>query len=97
MYDSTATIGNTTNGKAPNVIGSFGFVGGSNGRVYPRNLSGAFSSDNVTGGAHVTSGGTATTVTEKFDFNAHKVSAVYDDNATGITPAGIYTLLCIKY
>ena len=90
IYDSGATLGTTTNGKAPNITGDFGQnandkAAAPTGCCFTTNTS----SRRRTSGE----GGTGHHMT----INANNSSAVYDDNATGITPAGVYTLWCIKY
>lgn len=96
LYDSGATLGSTTSGKAPNITGfaqgevnfiksSSGFYGGA-----------LYSSNNYNYQTRVEQS-TTYNQSRQINIDASLSSSVYDDNATGITPAGIYTLWCIKY
>ena len=94
VYDSGATIGDSTNGKAPNVKGNITNLYRGNGT-------------NVTGALNATREGSDVRHTQTSSgwnvipftvgIDASQSSGVYDDNATGIIPAGVYTLWCIKY
>ena len=88
IYDRTATLGDTTNGKAPNIKGHI---------PCPRlaaygDWTGVFYAD-VSGSTLATGGWSSNGGT----MDASRASQVYDDNASKITPAGVYTLICIKY
>lgn len=90
VYDSVATIGDTTNGKAPNITGWFNTNG-----AYQSWDSVLFTGVETGNNSHGWSGsGTQNT---KFNFDASKVSPVFDSSATGITPAGTFVLWCIKF
>ena len=91
IYNGTATIGSTTNGKAPNIKGKTGIF------MRAMNFSGCFIDDGTYGtgyniGAQSYSGSKSGLV-----FNASSSNSVYDDNATGIVPAGLYMNWIIKY
>ena len=92
VYDSTATLGDTTNGKAPNITGSFWYDGCNGGSGY---LSGAFTSGAGYYSYRNSNNNHATLTATNLD--ASLVSSVYDNDATGIIPAGVYTLWCIKF
>lgn len=81
IYDSTAIIGTTTKGKIPNITGD--------------NCSVVANASIQTGVILKTNKssyvGDKTSSTWKYtDFDASRSSDVYDNNATGITPAGVY-------
>lgn len=90
IYDGTATIGDTTNGKAPNITYSE-----SGNIAYLWNATGALRTTAGQGKRTTSNGSDWAYYSATFD--ASRCSAVYDNNATGITPAGVYTLWCIKY
>ena len=90
LYDSGATLGTTTNGKAPNITYS---ASGNIGYLY--NPTGALQATAGQGKKTTSNGTDWNYYSESFD--ASRSSSVYDNNATGITPAGVYTLWCIKY
>lgn len=86
-YDSSAALGTSTNGKAPNITGwiyPYSSMGG--------DVGGAFG---VSGGNNTASRGSG--VGWQYSFDASRCSSVYDTNATKITTAGINTLICIKF
>lgn len=91
LYDSTATLGATTNGKAPNIKGEI-----SNWANY-----GAAYNESALYGGSRTNWGALSGSSQQHDnnmfFDASRYNSVYDDNATGIIPAGVYMLWCIKY
>lgn len=95
LFDSSATIGSQTDGKAPNIkgwclAGSYYVAAGFNSGTAPF----------YAGGNHTLqfqrSGGQSQTQPE-LGFDASLSSAVYDNDATALVPAGVYTLWCIKY
>lgn len=96
LYDSAATLGDTTNGKAPNITGEFvspvpiGWPNGAYG-------TGALYAASPAKRRNVGQSSNSYDNTKNIAINANLSSAVYDSNATGITPAGVYTLWCIKY
>lgn len=86
-YDSSAALGTSTNGKAPNITGwifPYSSMGG--------DVGGAFG---ISGGNNTASRGSGGGW--QYSFDASRCSSVYDNNATKITTAGINTLICIKY
>ena len=81
-------MGDTINGKAPNIKGHIpaprlAAYGDWTGCFFGETFASTLSS----GGWYSSGGG----------MDASRSSQVYDDNATGIIPAGVYTLYCIKY
>lgn len=91
IYDSTAILGTSTNGKAPNIKGGISTWA---------NYSATFAESALYSGSRTNWGATSASENPKNDnlyFDASIYNSVYDDNATGIVPAGIYTLYCIKY
>lgn len=91
LYDGTATQGATTNGKAPNIYGTAAPHGGS------RGTAGAFTGAFYATGVQQESGASISGSGGRWGFDASRCSGVYDGSATSITPAGVYTLWCIKY
>lgn len=91
LYDSTATLGDTTNGKAPNITGYMTPHAGS------RGTTGVFGGAFYSTGVQEESGASTSGSAGRVGFDASRSSSVYDNTATGITPAGVYTLWCIKY
>lgn len=89
VYDSGATVGDSTNGGVPNITGQIINI-----QQLSGNANGAFTVDSSysrdTGTGH--SGGGMMTI----GINASRSSAVYDNGST-VRPAGVYTLWCIKY
>lgn len=97
IYDSGATLGDTTDGKAPNITGYFyrnAWTRGGGG--YANSVSGAFTASNNSNG-RLDGGDGSSNSYGRVNLNASNSSAVYDSAATKITPAGVYTLWCIKY
>ena len=91
LYDSGATLGATTNGKAPNIKGEI-HTWANYEAVYPE--SALYSGSRTNWGA---SSGSSNPKNNNMFFDASRYNAVYSDAATGIIPAGVYTLWCIKY
>ena len=90
LYDSAATLGATTNGKAPNIKGDLmqnlnDRTGQPSGCFYTADSSSRRRCAGENGGGY------------HMVFNANNNSTVYDDNATGIIPAGVYMNICVKY
>lgn len=90
LYSGTATLGDTTNGKAPNITY---YVWGNVGYLY--NSTGALQTT-AGQGKRTTSNGTDWNYYEE-TFDASRSSSVYDSNATKIIPGGTYMNWCIKY
>lgn len=95
IYDSAKTIGTATNGTAPNIVGEYfplnmGFPNGTYG------TGALYESGNGTR-KHVGQSSNNYNNTKTIGFDASRSSAIYTNGATKITPAGIYTLWCIKY
>jgi len=84
-------LGDTTNGKAPNITGYFTPHAGS------RGTAGVFGGAFYATGVQEESGASVSGSAGRVGFNASRSSSVYSDSATGIVPAGVYTLWCIKY
>lgn len=100
IYDSGATIGDETNGQAPNIKGvAFKTYGQYSDLTFKDHVrcEGAFyeHTNNLTGG--FSSVPNNTNQGHGIGLNANLASSVYSDSATGIIPAGIYTLWCIKF
>jgi len=86
VYDSAATIGDTTNGGVPNITGNAP-VG-----VYPYGTSGALYVDV---GGYNQSGPSASMRNGTIYIDASRSSAVYDSGTT-VRPAGVYMNWIIK-
>ena len=95
LYNNGATLGDTTNGKAPNIKGVYDSVLANKTNHTPV-ASGAFSVGTKTG-EFSTNGGQYYRNEYPIDFDASRCSAVYSDSATGIIPAGVYMNICVKY
>ena len=85
IYDSSAALGANTNGKAPNITGTTSY------RSY--GATGAFMDGATRYTVRWWTDGTESCTA----FDASRCSSVYDNNATKITPAGVNTLICIKF
>lgn len=96
LYDSGATLGDTTSGKAPNITGSID-ISTSGYATYTINGTGSLQSLPSAGNVATPQSSGRSTRPHGISLNASTSSMVYDNNATGITPAGVYTLWCIKY
>lgn len=81
IYDSSATIGTTTNGKVPNIVGT-GIQGYEDSTVFDGAISGEYINN--------FGGYSRGEPRYRLHIDASLCSAVYDNNATGITPAGVY-------
>ena len=91
IYDSAATLGNTTNGAVPNITSNItGVVG------YLFGGDGALGAVENYQGKRTTSNGSDWGY-YRANFDASRCSSVYDGSATSITPAGVYMLWCIKF
>lgn len=92
MYNSSVSRGTTTNGKIPNAKGTFAGVvydGATDAQFTEGFYISAYSKKATPG-----SGSAGRIVT----FDASRCSAVYANNATGVTPSGVYIGgWCIKY
>lgn len=89
-YNSSAALGTTTNGKAPNISGDFqqnlnDRTGQPTGCCYTSATSSRrrCAGENGTGYHMI--------------IDASLSSSIYDSTATKITPAGVNTLICIKF
>lgn len=87
VYDSGKTVGTKTNGKAPNIVGEYQCETG-----VPSSPKNAF----YNAGSMNRSSFGGSFVSTYLHFSANRSSAVYDDNATGIVPAGVYMNWIIK-
>lgn len=96
LYDSAATIGDATNGKAPNITGVLTHWNAQSDGHSLLQTNGCFYNYNINTLYKVSVNGTTRTDAET-GLDASRSSAVYDNNATGIVPAGVYMLWCIKY
>lgn len=99
VYENGATIGNTTNGAAPNIRGvAFKTYGQYSDLTFKDHVrcEGAFyeHTNNLTGG--FSSVPNNTNQGHGIGLNANLASAVYSDSATGIVPAGVYMNWIIK-
>ena len=92
LYDGSATIGDAIDGKIPNITGSFWYDGCNGGSQY---LSGAFTSGEGHYSYRNSNNSHATLTATNLD--ASLVSSVYNNDATSVTPAGVYALWCIKF
>ena len=90
-------MGDTTNGKAPNIQGGVEhWHAQKDGASLLNGATGCFVSGLLQTIQKLTTSGT-TNATVRTLFDASRSSSVYDSTATGIVPAGVYTLWCIKY
>lgn len=97
IYDGTATIGDTTNGKAPDITGNF-IIGGERAKSSTATIAtGSFGKYDAGYNDRTYSNSSSGYRVWGVNFYASRSSAIYDNTATGITPAGVYTLWCIKY
>ena len=92
IYDSSSALGTNTNGKAPNITGKFGHAN----KNQALDVNGCVSVVGYSGVSRSFMQDTTNNIAF-YVIDASRNSTVYDDNAAGIVPAGVYTLLCIKY
>lgn len=96
-YDSTATIGTTSNGGLPNLYGTTRYsANGSNNYFggWVQNT-GVFTAD-TTESTSGMGGGSSHRGAKRLIFDASRVSSVYDSGTT-VRPAVVYTNWCIKF
>ena len=95
---NAANVGVSRTGGIPNITGTFGLVGNTNG-IVPTGT-GPFTAGTISGGAYGGGGGRQTEQTT-FTFNANKSSASYgryvDSRPNGVIPDHVCILFCIKY
>ena len=80
----------------PNITGRFGFSGAASARVYESSIGGAFKTITTQGGNQVASISGASTVVNRFEFDASRGSSSYQTGGV-VRPRALQSLLCIKY
>ena len=95
-YSGALPVGKYSNGNVPNISGTIGYVGNTNGVDVRTGTSGAFSVTSTGGGAYGGGGGRGGLEQGNFSFNASRSSQVYS-NTDRVIPACATCLYCIRY
>lgn len=95
-YSGSLSVGQYSNGNVPNISGTIGLVGNTNGVDIRNGTSGAFAVTSTAGGAYGGGGGRGDLEQGTLSFDASRSNPVYG-LSDRVIPAYATCLFCIRY